>query len=319
MNNIICICSHTHTHTLDSLFFCGQRLFYKVCSNFAHAPHTWPFVPCTALPPFETAACKCVSTILLLTGLQQQREPSSKAEVAAAAEMCAETERWCRSSDFENAPVAANIVAWRPQGEMRSGSSVADYKPHSSFGSTSLAGLPFMSSVHEADGTASAMQQLTTAFGTWPLEKPPARRAASCSPESVRGAAMYKRQYNEMDSFTQQLTSSSGVPVLKKWRCRPLRSKVALKLDVACRSLSWSAVKSVQLCEVESVDRHRCTVTLQLAAGDASFVLPSKLSAELLESLLLTLCADSNTISSSSSSSRKSNSCSKRSSCTPPF
>jgi hypothetical protein len=237
-----------------------------------------------------------------------------------------------------------NIVAWRPQGEMCSGSSVADYKPHSNPNSTSLAGLPFMSSVHEADSAASAMQQLTTAFGTWPLERaPPARRAASCSPESVRGAAMYKKQYNEMDSFTQQLTSSSGVPVLKKWRCRPLRSKAVLKLDAACKSLSWSAVKnqkSVQLSEVESVHRYRCTVTLQLAAGGASFVLPSKLSAELLESLLLTLCADSNSSScccnsvskasgaasdsntisssSSSSSSRKSNSSSKRTSCTAP-
>eukprot|EP00953_Heterococcus_sp_UTEX-ZZ885_P019591 10940-Heterococcus_DN1.PRE.1 len=276
------------------------------------------------------------SYLIAATGLQQQRESGSKAEIAAAADMCAETERWCRSSSAY-APVAANIVAWRPQGEMCSGSSVADYKPHSSPGSTSLAGLPFMSSVHEADGAALAMQQLTTAFGTWPLEKPPARRAPSCSPETVRGAAMYKKQYNEMDSFTQQLTSSSGVPVLKKWRCRPLRSKAVLKLDAACSTLSWSAVKSVQLCEVESVDRHRCTVTLQLAAGDASFVLPSKLSAELLESLLLTLCADSNSSScnsvskasgtasdsntsssSSSSSSRKSNSSSKRTSCTAP-
>jgi hypothetical protein len=216
---------------------------------------------------------------------------------------------------------------------MCAGSSIADYKsPSKNLNSTSLAGLPFMTSVCEADDAASAMQ-LTTAYGTWPLEKaPPARRAASCSPESVRGAAMYKVQYDEMDTFTQQLTGSSGVPVMKKWRCRPLRSKVVLKLDVACSTLSWSAVKSVQLCEVASVDRSRCTVTLQLAAGDASFVLPSELGAELLESLLLTLCADNSSSSCnrgsgpvrsdsstvSCNSSRKSNS-SKRSSCTAPF
>jgi hypothetical protein len=242
--------------------------------------------------------------------------------------MCAETERWCRSSS--ETPAAAKIIAWRPQGEMCAGSSLADYKSHSN---PSLAGLPFMTSVQQADAAGDAVE-LTTALGTWPLERVPRRTA--CSPETARVAALYQEQYDEMDTFTQQLSSSSGMPVMKKWRCRPLRSKRALKLNAACSTLSWSATQCVQLCEVAAVERSRCTVTLQLVTGDASFVLPSKLAAELLESLLLTLCADRSSSSSISkrgsatcsaggtiSSSRKSigssNSSSKRSSCTAPF
>jgi hypothetical protein len=126
----------------------------------------------------------------------------------------------------------------------------------------------------------------------------------------VTAAALYEAQYDEMHAFTLKLTGAAGVPIAKRSCCRLLRDRRVLKLNTACSTLSWTPSKSAQLCEVTAVGRSRCAVTLALPKGGVSLVLPSTLDAELLESLLLTLCAAKS--SSNSSSKRGSATCSSK-------
>jgi hypothetical protein len=138
-----------------------------------------------------------------------------------------------------------------------------------------------------------------------PLQAQQPRQKRVSQQARATAAALYQAEYDEMQTFTLRLTNS-GVPVLKRSCCKPLRSKRMLKLDAACSVLSWGSASSAQLCEVTAVERSRCAVTLALPRGGVSLVLPSTLDAELLESLLLTLCAANNSSKSCSSSSSSS-------------
>jgi hypothetical protein len=232
-----------------------------------------------------------------------------------------EHSRWCRSVSNSSSDAAApvvnkKIVAWRPNGQMCESSSV----PQRSARNASLACLPSFSSGHPA-ASIEFPTALSAGFKSWPsgrkirqpLQAQQPRQKQVSQQARATAAALYQAEYDEMHNFTLRLTSS-GVPVLKRSRCRPLRSKRVLKLDAACSTLSWGSANSAQLCEVTAVGRSRCAVTLALPRGGVSLVLPSTLDAELLESLLLTLCADKSSSKSCSSSSSSSKACSDSSS-----
>jgi hypothetical protein len=228
-----------------------------------------------------------------------------------------EHSRWCRSVSNSSSDDAATVVItpWRPNGQMCESSSVPQRTALNS-----LACLPSFSSGHPAaSGIEFPAAQSGAGFTSWPSGRKIRQPLQAQQPRQQRlsqqgratAAALYQAEYDEMQTFTLRLTSS-GVPVLKRSRCRPLRSKRVLKLDAACSTLSWGAANTAQLCEVTAVGRSRCAVTLALPRGGLSLVLPSTLDAELLESLLLTLCADKS--SSKSCSAKCSSRCSRGSS-----